>query len=232
MAVPVGKAVSRTTDELPSVRGGGRASPAAVFPRFPVSLKLVRASELDTERNPLEGLRGRLVELASSRAPGALSLACAAVQAFQRRMAGVAWISAVRDIFFPPDLAANGVDLAALPVVRAPELRSAVRAVEWLLRSGSFALLILDLPQEADLPLARQARLAQLARHYEAAVVLLTKRASRAHSMGSPVSLYGEALRRRIAPGRFRCVFRVLKDRRKGTGWKHVEQRCGPPGLY
>lgn len=56
----------------------------------------------------------------------------------------VVWVRTTDAVFFPPDVAAMGVDLASLAVVQAGGLRNALRATHHLLHSGAFGMVILD----------------------------------------------------------------------------------------
>ena len=221
--------------------------------------RLVRAADLDfcipdravTDWWTLEELYGRLVELSGGHSPAVLTVACLLVLEAQRLQVQAVWVSVTRDTFFPPDMAENGVDLSALPVVWASTLASAGRAVDWLIRSGAFGLAILDLRGTLGVPSAVQARLLQLSRKHRTALVCLT--GSRPpfrntlrpaadgtpsvlsgfeiSSLGSLVSLRGEASWKRINPSQFLCELRILKDKRRGPGWKHAEVCHGPIGL-
>jgi recombination protein RecA len=143
----------------------------------------------------------------------------------------VVWISVTRDHFYPPDLAANGIDLSVLPVFWAPDIRAATRAADQLLRTGAFGLLVIDLYRDARLPTSLQVRLACSAQQHGCAVCFLTIKPEAAPSLGSMISLYARVSRSRIAGGRFRLDLRVVKDKRNAPGWRHVEQIDGPPGL-
>jgi len=188
-------------------------------------------------------LCGRLTELSAWGPSASLTLAIDLVLEAQQQGEPVAWISTRESSFFPPDAAANGVDLGALPVVHANSGRTAGRAADRLLRSGAFALIIIDLGRTergrterdrgagAGLPLPLQSRLLQLALKHDAAVLFLTEKPSTAPSLGSLVSLRAQARRRKTGPGRYTCELLVLKDKRHGPGWQHDTFRNGPPGL-
>jgi recombination protein RecA len=178
----------------------------------------------------LPQLSGRLVELQSSGSTAALTLAFRIVLDAQLQGEPVAWITGRSSLFFPPDVAAGGVDLAALAVVRLPSPDDIVRAADLLARSGAFALLVLDLGHGARVPLPLQTRLLGLARKHDTAVLCLTQARSGTSPLGSLVSLRGETWRRRSAPGAFSCGIDVVKDKRRGL-WKHVEVCRGPAGL-
>ena len=130
----------------------------------------------------------------------------------------VAWVTARAAIFNPPDVAASGVDLASLVVVRTDSARRAGRAADVLLRSGAFGLVVLELGTSAVLPTPLQGRLVQLAVKHDAAVVCLTEKSADEASLGSLVSLRGEVRRRRTGTG-YAYRVRALKDKRRGPGW-------------
>lgn len=179
----------------------------------------------------LDALAGRLVELSSAGASAALTLAFGLVLEAQRAGEPAAWIAGAGSTFHPPDVAAGGVDLEALPVVRAVDLRQAVRAADTLARSGAFGLLILDLGDRGELPQAVLTRLTGQASRHAMAVVVLTAKAEGHPSLGSLVSLRGAAERARLGEDRFACQMRVLKDKRSGPGWVAEEVCRGPAGL-
>jgi recombination protein RecA len=136
---------------------------------------------------------GQLLEL-SGQVAGKLSAVVRLVVRAQAAGEPVAFIG-LRDapVFYPPDVAEAGVDLAALVLVRLARGTAAyelVRAAELLLRSGAFGLVIVDLEQGVPKgELAWQSRLSGLARMHEARVVLLTRASEEAPSLGPLVSL-------------------------------------------
>lgn len=76
------------------------------------------------------GLAGRFVELSAGWNSAALTLAISLVWQAQRAGEPTAWIMGEAGGFYPPDAAANGVDLAALAVVRVPDNPARVRENE------------------------------------------------------------------------------------------------------
>lgn len=161
---------------------------------------------------------------------GILTLATQLVADAQRTGEPVAWVCVGSD-FYPPDVATSGVDLDSLVVVRVQDARAAVRAADRLIRSGGFGLVVVDLSEDADIPLAVQSRLVGLAQRHEAAVVCLT-RASPEHPSLSPlVSLRVHGRRKRVASGVFRCVLEPLRDKRRGTSWTFQRDYAGPDGV-
>jgi len=174
---------------------------------------------------------GRLAEISGDRATAALTLAFRLVLQVQRRGEPAAWIAARAGLFFPPDVAETGVDLAALAVVRVPGALVAARAADHLLRSGGFGVVVLDLGSDLGVPLHAQTRLAGLAQQHGTALVCLTENDAARPSLGSLVSLRAHTAKARDGQDRFRCEARALKDKRRGPGWKHAEVCRGPDGL-
>ncbi|PIE18913.1 MAG: recombinase A [Proteobacteria bacterium] len=174
---------------------------------------------------------GRVVELSSRGAGAALTGAFGLVLDAQRRGENVVWISARAAGFFAPDVAAGGVDLAALPVVLAVNPSAAGRAATHLLRSGAFGLVVLDLAADQALPAPLLTRLSGLAQHHGAALLCLTDKGDEAPSLGSLVSLRVSAQRELSPEGGFRCVLTTLKDKRRGPGARLEEICRGPDGL-
>jgi recombination protein RecA len=179
----------------------------------------------------LGAFSGRLVEVSGDSACAVLTLAFGLVLEAQRGGEPVAWLSRKESVFFPPDAAEVGVDLASLAVIWACDLPRAVRTADHLVRSGAFGLVVLDLGINPRVPLAFQTRLSGLARKHATALVCLTEKDPRQPSLGALVSLRAEAVRVRGPEGRFHCQARVLKDKRRGAGWKHSEVCHAPDGL-
>lgn len=171
-------------------------------------------------------LAGRLCELCAAPRQVHLTLACAIVREFQRTAETTAWVTTSPDIFFPPDLARAGIDLAALPVVQVPDLRASVTAAERLTRSGAFGLVLLELGAGRIIPAAVLGRLVRLARQHDTALLFLTTPGT---ELGSLVSLRGRGARRATPRhDRFRCRIDVIKDRRRGPD-RSLETTCRAP---
>lgn len=203
------------------VRGDGSA--ARILPDLP------RAAEVSRPRGEaawaLAEVAGRVVEVSAPGASASLTAVAVLIRDAQRQGEVVAWVSGQGSLFFPPDLAAWGVDLGALAVVRLPSAAPALTAADELVRSGAFGLVILDLGT-GDAPMAAWARLAGLAQRQDAALVVLTEKDPEAPSLGSFVSLRLEA--RPGDPG-YRLTTR--KDKRRGSGFCHQGVCDGPAGL-
>jgi recombination protein RecA len=179
----------------------------------------------------IKSLVGRFVALEPSKGGGdaSLSLIACLIREVQANEGYAAWISLNGVSFFPPDFADCGVDLAALPIVRTPDLDRAARAAATLIRSGSFALVVVDANLQ-HLPLTRQNRLSGLAHHFHTALVSVRGN-NDAFSRGSLVSLRCTAQNRRTGHDCFAYELRAVKDKRMAAGWTHREYRSGPDGL-
>jgi len=209
-----------------------------------------RAVEGCAPRWGLADLAGRLVELSGEGDSAALTLAVGLVAKAHRHGENVAWVC-VADPLFPPDAAAAGVDLAALPVVLLPlpsprraatraggrrntrrgeDGATAARAILHLLRAGCFALVVVDLG-EIELPPATPPLLAHLARRHGTALLCLTHKGEAISSLSPLVSLRLHTRRGAAEGGRFPCTLTALRDHRRGPGWHHVERCRGPAGL-
>jgi recombination protein RecA len=176
-------------------------------------------------------LAGRVVELSGIGASAPLTCACSLILDAQEQGESVAWITQSTSHFFPSDVIEHGIDLAALALVRVPDMASSVRTADLLTRSGAFGVVVVDLGRDLGVPLAPQARLVQLARLHATVILCLTEKATRSPSLSSLVSLRVETQRQYVGPDRFRCVLRAVKDKRDGPGWSIVNEYCGPVGL-
>ena len=176
--------------------------------------------------------RGRLTELLAPAGLGKTTIARSLVAATIRGGGGVAWIDATRTLD-PRDWAdrdahsargsraAGGAIAAfdALWVVRPGDAARGPWCADLLLRSGAFALVVLD--GAPVLPRAVAVRLTQLARESDAALLLLGE--------GTRASEVGGALRLRLAgkrsPGA--ATHRVIATLEKGGPYQHVELEVG-----
>ncbi|MHC4958187.1 MAG: P-loop NTPase family protein [Planctomycetota bacterium] len=179
----------------------------------------------------IAGFAGRLVELSGAEGSAAMTMAFALVREAQLLGEPAAWVSLEKEGFFPPDVAAGGVDLDALAVVRVPATKKLARAADMLARSGAFGLVVIDVGQ-ARVAMAVLARLLGLAQKHKTAIVFLTRKPEQTPSLGSLVSLRGQAVRRQSGRDEFVCSLTVVKDKRRAPGWGHEETCHGPAGLH
>ena len=178
----------------------------------------------------LESCSGRWVEWVMGASPAGLSLLGGVILDAQRQGGIVAWVSDGRSLFFPPDLVATGIDVAALPVVLVDSVRQAARAADMLLRSGGFVLVVLDLDVSTDFSLPMQTRLSGLAKANCAALLRLLP-VRHGPQRGSLVSLRVKTEKRRIGHDAFLCTAQATKDKRRAPGWTESELYSGTDGL-
>jgi len=211
--------VAKTNEAaLADLRGLGDLRQGVVAPRAPA-------------RWQLSAFVGRFGEISGGEAGACLSLVFRLVLEAQRQGEPVVWVGGRASVFFPPDVAETGVDLAALPVVRTSGSLAAARAADYLVRSGAFGLTVLDLGARASLPLRAQTRLVGLAKKHDTALLCITEKEDDRPSLGSLVSLRAHVVRTQREGDRFHCEARVLKDKRSGPRWGHTEVCRGPDGL-
>ena len=137
----------------------------------------------------LATVAGRLVEISGTGTGTALTLAARLLLDAQQQGEPTAWVTCRKSLFFPPDAADTGIDLAALAVVRATSPVEVAKAAEHLLRSGAFGMVVVDLGAAAAMPLHVQVRLAAQARQHTATLLCLTEKERSAPSLGSLISL-------------------------------------------
>lgn len=188
----------------------------------------------------MSDLAGRLVELSAEQTAAHLTAAFGLVLETQLCGDRAAWVTFEESGFFPPDVAAGGVDVESLPVVRIGNVLAAGRAAEHLVRSGGFGLVVVDLSSETRsvclekspgaLPVPLLTRLLGLARTHHAAMLMLTKKSPDAPSLNSLISLRADA-QWRAEDGRYAVRVQALKDKRRAPGWDHVEACRGSVGM-
>jgi recombination protein RecA len=176
----------------------------------------------------LDALQGRFIELVGGPESAALTTAVSLVLEAQRRSEFAAWVSCPGSIFYPPDAAAAGVDLNALPVIRTNTPREAARAADVLLRSKSFALIIVDAGHLQQFSLSMQTRLTGLAAKANTILLCITEQPN---ERGSLVSFRGKTRKEKTGHDCFKCEITALKDKRSHPGWVHEELHRGADGL-
>lgn len=192
---------------------------------------LERPEDIARDAWGLDTVAGRFVEISGGAATGALTICAGVIAEAQLRGAAAAWINGEVPCFFPPDFAASGIDLAALPVINAGDKTKACHVADTLVRSGAFAVVVMNLGAKALLPFAVQMRLVGLAKKHHTAILLITRAIRRDGPRGSLVSLRAETEKQRAGHDCFLCEVRVSKDKQRVPGWEHAEMCRGTPGL-
>jgi recombination protein RecA len=174
----------------------------------------------------------RFTELSGDKSAASITLAIRLIRDAQKQGEPVAWITPRQSIFFPPDAAAAGIDLASMAVIRAPDTLGTARVAEHLLRSGAFGLIVMDLGIKNQLPLHAQSRMAGQARRHASAIVCLTEKQHHQPSLGSLISLRIHTAKKRQRQGKALCEAHFLKNKRQGPGRVHREVFYEPDGLH
>lgn len=217
---------------LPSTRAPRGKQTQLALPGVPVATK-----EAGPGSRPLawqgKALAGRIIELSGS--TGRTSTAVSMLLAAQREGETVVWIEPTDGALYPPDLAAAGVDLDALVIVRVPTKEGPeglCRVAEWLVRSGGFGLLVMDLMGRA--PAAQspwQTRLSGMLRRHDAQLCVLSDSEAAAPSLGAMVALRLEPQRQRDEDGSFLLSHHILKNKLGVVHGPAPERRRAPAGL-
>jgi len=198
----------------------------------------IEAQRVGAKALPLPELlpRGRLVEVSGRHACARTTTAVSCVIRAQACGELVAWVQPKAGALFPPDLEAAGVDLDSLIAIHVPRHAgpfALVRATEWLARSGSFGLTVIDLTDA--LPPGSsvnwQGRLQGLLRQYDGRILLLTSSAYEDPSSGPLVGLRIEPRRGPLRADRFEVHTRVLKDKVGITAELSSTEPIAPAGL-
>jgi recombination protein RecA len=178
----------------------------------------------------MEALSGRFVELVGS---ASLTASFGLVVEVQKRGDLAVWIGGHRFTFYPPDAAAAGVDLKALPVIQVDEESQAWQASDTLLHSGAFALVVVDLGGPITVPISMQTRLVGLAKRHHTILLIITRNHRGKPAPGSLVSLRAETATHRIGHDCFTWELWAVKDKRGAVSrdWRHSEICRGPDGL-
>jgi recombination protein RecA len=177
---------------------------------------------------------GKLVEISGVYCTARMTAAVSIVLQAQREGETTAWVQAKGGALFPPDLSESGVDLDSLVIVHVAfesDVYPMAKVAEWLLRSGGFGLVILDLTGKTQ-PLTQvawQGRLLSLAREHHSRVVCLTD--NQGGSLGPLVALRIEVQRFRIGPGLFSIRPQFLKNKLGVTLEKTELVRRAPWGI-
>ncbi len=200
---------------------------ASELPRYREEKEIDTAAAESPPREVMnEGAGSSVIELLGN---AALTAAVRWTAEAQGRGEQVAWVNAREESFFPPDLAANGVDLETLPVISLQERDEAVEAIDTLMRSGFFSLIVVDWNMQWSLEGALQTRFLRLGRHHGVTLLFLGEE-NATHGIAL-VPLRIRAERRREAPGLYRLELEVIRDKR-GSGMTRQEEAAhGPPGL-
>lgn len=194
----------------------------------------IRQTEITEDLSclPISNFTGRLTEWTSTIPYIYLTPLCSIIRTAQMAREPTVWISCCDFTFFPPDVAAHGISLENLPLIKVHTVKHAVRASEHLLRSGAFGLIIIDLPVHIFIEQGKLGKLARLADLHQTAVIISTKQEGKySTTLGSMISLRLEIERQCLGANKFRYTIHATKDKQRAPGWKYSEVYNGPAGL-
>jgi len=203
-------------------------------PRSLADLPVFRATHLPTAAGggswQFDNLVGILAEISEEAPSGAVSFVTEIIAEAQSQNEPVAWVAAADSIFFPPDCLRRGVDLCAVAVIRIRGETDALTAAEWLVRSGAFGLVVVDLEGRGNVNDAALGRIQKLAERGQSAVLFLTRKRREEPSLGSRISLRG-CIARPVA-GSLHIDIHTVKDKRSNSSSRQSRHYDGPPGMY
>ena len=180
---------------------------------------------------------GRLIEISGRGVNARLSTAVNLLRQAQIEGETSAWIQTEEGDLYPPDLAAAGIDLQSLIVLHLPTdqgARDLLRASEWLLRSGAYGLIVIDLSgvrAPAPTNQAWCARLVALAREHGTRILLITDTPASQSSLGPLIGLRIAAQRSPPLAGQCTLNVHVLKNKSGGPLRVVPETWRAPSGL-
>ncbi len=197
-------------------------------------LPLVRAAYLKSTTGgvawKLDNLVGRLAEISEEKASGAVTFVTEIIAEAQKEKEPIAWIAGNGSIFYPPDIQGWGIDLSAIAVVSVEGENDSLTAAEWLVRSGSMGLVIVDVDPRWRVSDASLGRILKLAERAQCAVIFLTCKRCGEPSLSSMISLRGCVTRSGIRP--FVIDIHTAKDKRSNSSSRQKKACHGPPGMY
>ncbi|MCG8481254.1 MAG: DNA recombination/repair protein RecA [Spirochaetales bacterium] len=176
-------------------------------------------------------LYARISEISQAHPNGGLTIAMSLVAQTIAAGNAVAWVHATDSIFYPPDVADQGIDPALIPVIRVQTSYAATKVADWLLRSDAFALIVVDLGEQTVVTDASLARLQHLVRRSGTGLVFLTIKPNNAVSLGSMVTYRGVVVSRVSEDGIVHSGLAVIKDKRRGPGARYEGTYDAPVGL-
>ncbi len=173
---------------------------------------------------------GRLAEISGS---GRLSVASSLLAEAQQEGELCGWISTTLHTVFPPDLENNGVDLSLLYFFWIDTPGGATKALEYLLRSEAFGLVILDMSKHPGVQDGISGRLMRLAGKVRCGVVALSD------LQDAPQSIFGSLTSLRIntrlepaSDGRLAVALTAERDRSAAPHWRRRLTYHAPTGLH
>lgn len=208
------------------IEGLGEGAPTTVVTSPP---------RLLPERPDWIRLKGRLTELSSLSGVGLASMGLAFMHAAQVDGFWPVWIS-TQAFPFVEDVLAAGLDVRSLIAIRVPDVGSALRAAEHVMRSGVCGAVCLDLGAVDVAPTPMTGRLMRLAQQHEQVCVFLTRREAETPSLSPLVAcrlkVDLEATAMELFAPLAKVKMRTLRDKRYGVRSEQLLQTQVPAGIW
>ena len=123
----------------------------------------------------------------------------------------VAYVGGWMTALFPPDLVQIGVRLERLLMVRPPSFSDCIWAVDTLVRSGQFGLVVFEAPTRPRISLGAINRLSHLVRRHGSTLVIATEEAQ--PLLASAVAVHGEITMEMVRDDMWRLVLKTRRNR-------------------
>ena len=209
----------------------------SAFVRLPADLPVFRAASLGAAGDGagrgswhFDNLIGLVAEISEEVPSGAVTVAADIIVEAQCRNEPVAWVAGTDSIFFPPDFHERGIDLSAVSVIRAGGEAESLMAAEWLIKSGAWGLVIVDVDCQWNISDASLFRIQKVAGRNLCAAVFLTRKRCHDPSLGSGIALRGCVSSSGSGP--FIVDVLTIKDRRFHSSSRRRRQYNGSSGMY
>jgi hypothetical protein len=182
----------------------------------------------------LKGLTGKVVEFSGWNQSACLSLTIPLILECQRGVKECAWIlpESIRgeSLFFPPDFLRAGIDCGRIPIIRSHNAVDSFGIAEKLVRSGGFALVVLDLTAGKAVRDSTVGRLNSIVQRYQCLVLCLTRNPPGAPSM-DPMIFIHVHVEAQLHKGQFQVTAVVQKDKTQAPGYRMKWNYEAPTGM-
>ena len=123
----------------------------------------------------------------------------------------VAYVAGWKNGLFPPDLFRIGIQLKRLLMVRPPNPSDCFWAVDTLIRSGQFGLVVFEAPSQPRISLGATNRLSHIVRRQGTTLVVATQEAQ--PLLASAVAVQGEITMKTVRDGLWRLSLKTHRNR-------------------
>lgn len=169
----------------------------------------------------LAGLTGKVVEFSGWNQSACLSLTIPLIIESQKGVKECAWILPAskrgESLFFPPDFNSAGIDCSRIPIIRSANVVDSFSIAEKLIRSGGFALVVLDLTEGKRVRASTVGRISSVAQRYQSLLLCLTRNPPGQPSL-DPMIFIHVHVEAQLNGGRYQVKATVQKDKTQSPG--------------